>query len=59
MKLALAYGMLGLLSAAHVCAELVGAIHRVTSEKTASLRDAEHRDQLWIPVWYSAAADAV
>jgi len=49
----------GLLSAAHVCAELVGEIHRVTSEKTASLRDAEHRDQLRITVWYPAAADAV
>ena len=51
--------LLGLLSAAHVCAELVGEIHRVTSEKTASLRDAEHRDQLRITVWYPAAADAV
>ena len=59
MKLVLAYGMLGLLSATHVCAEPVGETHRVTSEKTASLRDAGHRDQLRITVWYSAAGDAV
>jgi len=51
--------MLGLLSATQVCAEPVGETHRVTSEKTASLRDAEHRDQLRITVWYPAAADAV
>jgi hypothetical protein len=59
MKLALAYGILGLLSATHVCAEPVGETHRVTSEKTASLRDAEHRDHLRITVWCPAAADAV
>jgi predicted dienelactone hydrolase len=59
MKLALVYGMLGLLSATQVCAEPVGETHRVTSEKTASLRDAGHRDQLRITVWYPAAADAV
>ena len=59
MKLALVYSMLGLLSATQVCAEPVGETHRVTSEKTASLRDAEHRDQLRITVWYPAAADAV
>jgi predicted dienelactone hydrolase len=59
MKLALVYGMLGLLSATQVCAEPVGETHRATSEKTASLRDAGHRDQLRITVWYPAAADAV
>ena len=59
MKLALVCGMLALLSTAQVCAEPVGETHRVTSEKTASLRDAGHRDQLRITVWYPAAADAV
>jgi predicted dienelactone hydrolase len=51
--------MLGLLWAAHTYADPVGEMHRVTSEKTASLRDAQHRDQLRITVWYPAAADAV
>ena len=31
----------------------------MTSERTARLRDAQHRDLLRITVWYSAAADAV
>ena len=59
MKLVFVCGMLLLLSAAHVCAEPVGETHRVTSENTAHLRDAEHRDQLRITVWYPAAANAV
>ena len=37
----------------------VGEIHRVTSEPTAALRDAQHRDTLRITVWYPAAGDAV
>jgi predicted dienelactone hydrolase len=37
----------------------VGEIHRVTTEPTAALRDARHRDELRITVWYPAAADAV
>jgi predicted dienelactone hydrolase len=37
----------------------VGEIHRVTSEPTAALRDAQHRDEIRITVWYPAAADAV
>jgi hypothetical protein len=51
--------VLSLLSGAHVCAEPVGEAHRLTSEKTASLRDAQHRNQLRITVWYPAAADSV
>jgi predicted dienelactone hydrolase len=32
-----------------------GEIHRITSERTASLRDAQHRNELRITVWYPAA----
>lgn len=37
----------------------VGEIHRLATERTASLRDAQHRSELRITVWYPAAADAV
>ena len=37
----------------------VGETHRVTSDATASLRDAQQRPALRITVWYPAAADAV
>jgi predicted dienelactone hydrolase len=37
----------------------VGEIHRVTTESTAALRDAQHRNELRITVWYPAAGDAV
>jgi predicted dienelactone hydrolase len=59
MKLPLLVGMIGYLSVASVLAQPVGETHRVTSERTARLRDAQHRDLLRITVWYSAAADAV
>ena len=59
MKLLLFVSMIGYLSVASVHAQPVGETHRVTSERTASLRDAQHRDLLRITVWYSAAADAV
>ncbi len=51
--------MFWLLAAAPVRAEPVGEAHRVTTDTTASLRDAHHRDQVRITVWYPAAADAV
>ena len=51
--------VLGLLSTAPVCADPVGETHRVTLEKTAGLRDAQHRNELRITVWYPAAADAL
>jgi predicted dienelactone hydrolase len=57
--LAVAVGMLGVLVAASAQAGPVGETHRVTSEPTASLRDAKHRSELRITVWYPAAADAV
>jgi predicted dienelactone hydrolase len=52
-------GMLGILAAGDAHAAPVGETHRVTSEQTASLRDAKHRAEVRITVWYPAAADAV
>jgi predicted dienelactone hydrolase len=51
--------LLVLLSFQRAHADPVGETHRVTTEKTAALRDAEHRDQLRVIVWYPAAKDAV
>jgi predicted dienelactone hydrolase len=59
MKLLFVCIVLGLLSAARAYADPVGEMHRVVSEKAASLRDAKDRDQLRITVWYPAAADAI
>jgi predicted dienelactone hydrolase len=41
------------------CAAPVGELHRTAYDPTASLRDAQHRTQLRITVWYPASADAV
>jgi len=51
--------LFGLLSIAVALADPVGEMHRVASEKVASLRDAQHRDQLRITIWYPAASDAI
>src|SRR5471032_197737 len=51
--------LLILLAAGTTFAEPVGETHRVTADPTASLRDAQHRPELRITVWYPAAADAV
>jgi predicted dienelactone hydrolase len=61
MKRAFAFGigMLGILAAGNIQAAPVGETHRVTTEPTASLRDAKHRTELRITIWYPAAADAV
>jgi CubicO group peptidase (beta-lactamase class C family)/dienelactone hydrolase len=40
-------------------ADPVGETHRVTTEKTAVLRDAERRDQLRVTIWYPATKDSV
>ncbi len=40
-------------------ADPVGETHRLTTEKTGVLRDAQHRDRLRVTVWYPAAKDAV
>jgi hypothetical protein len=37
----------------------VGETHRVATEPTASLRNAQHRPELRITIWYPAAGDAV
>jgi predicted dienelactone hydrolase len=58
-SLTIAVGMLGILAAMSANAAPVGETHRVTSEQTASLRDAQHRTALRVTVWYPAAADAV
>jgi predicted dienelactone hydrolase len=58
-SLAVGVGILGILAAGTAQAAPVGEIHRLASEPTASLRDAKHRSELRITVWYPAAADAV
>jgi predicted dienelactone hydrolase len=37
----------------------VGETHRVATERTASLRDAQHRPEIRITIWYPAASNAV
>ena len=37
----------------------VGERHLVTTDRTAALRDAQHRDQVPITIWYPAASGAV
>jgi predicted dienelactone hydrolase len=51
--------MLAILAVGSAQAAPVGETHRVTPEPTASLRDAKHRAELRITVWYPAATDAV
>lgn len=51
--------ILAILAAGIAHAAPVGEIHRVTFSPTANLRDAEHRSELRITVWYPAAPDAV
>lgn len=51
--------LLVLLSFQRAHADPVGETHRVTTEKTAVLRDAERRDQLRVTIWYPASKDSV
>jgi predicted dienelactone hydrolase len=51
--------LLVLLSFQRAHADPVGETHRVTTEKTAVLRDAERRDQLRVTIWYPATKDSV
>jgi predicted dienelactone hydrolase len=51
--------LLVLLSLQRAHADPVGETHRVTTEKTAVLRDAERRDQLRVTIWYPATKDSV
>jgi predicted dienelactone hydrolase len=48
-----------LLGAGPALSAPVGEIHRVATEPTAALRDAQHRSEIRITVWYPAAGDAV
>jgi len=51
--------LLLLLVAAAANAANVGELHRTAFDRTAALRDAQHRAVLRITVWYPASADAV
>jgi len=51
--------LLVLLSLQRAHADPVGETHRVTTEKTAGLRDAERRDQVRVTIWYPATKDSV
>jgi predicted dienelactone hydrolase len=51
--------LLVLLSFQRAHADPVGETHRVRTEKTAVLRDAERRDQLRVTIWYPATKDSV
>jgi predicted dienelactone hydrolase len=60
----LGLGLLGAAAFGHAAslranAAPVGETHRVATERTASLRDARHRPELRITIWYPAARDAV
>lgn len=48
-------GILAILTVGNAHAAPVGETHRVTSDPTASLRDAEHRPEFRITIWYPAA----
>jgi predicted dienelactone hydrolase len=56
-RLALAAATLALATAA--AAEPVGERHLETTNPTAALRDADHKDKLRVTVWYPAAEGAV
>jgi predicted dienelactone hydrolase len=50
---------LGVATSLQANAAPVGETHRVATEPTAGLRDAQHRPELRITIWYPAASDAV
>jgi predicted dienelactone hydrolase len=57
--LAFVIGVAACLVAAGAQAGPVGELHRVVSDPTASLRDAEHSSRLRVTVWYPAAPGSV
>jgi predicted dienelactone hydrolase len=59
VKLLFGAALLVLLSFQRAHADPVGETHRVTTEKTAVLRDAERRDQLRVTIWYPATKGSV
>lgn len=52
-------GVLLAVAASYAHAAPVGEVHRVTSDLSASLRDAEHRPDVRVTIWYPAAASAI
>jgi predicted dienelactone hydrolase len=58
-RILLATVTIALVAAANAGAAPVGETHRATFERTAALRDAKHRPDLRITVWYPAEAGAV
>ena len=59
MRRLILLGVLAALVAAPARAQPVGEAHRMASDTTASLRDADHRDQVRVTIWYPAAAGTV
>jgi predicted dienelactone hydrolase len=51
--------MLAMVAVGQVHAAPVGETHRLTTDPTASLRDAVHRPEVRITIWYPAAPDAI
>ena len=52
-------GALIAVAAGHVHAAPVGELHRVASDPSASLRDAEHRPDVRVTIWYPAAIGTI
>jgi len=59
MKFLIMFTLVGAATVAGAYADPVGEIHRMTSDKTANLRDAKHRDEVRVTIWYPAASDAI
>jgi predicted dienelactone hydrolase len=58
-SLLLALGALMLSAGASAADYVAGETHRTTSEPSAAVRDAQHRAELRITIWYPAAIGAV
>ena len=59
LKVTRAIAAATLLLALPTLAAPVGETHRIATEPTAVLRDAQHRDTVRVTVWYPASPDAV
>ncbi len=51
--------MLAVVGTGHAQAGPVGEIHRLAPDATASLRDAAHRPEVRVTIWYPAAPNAI
>ena len=58
LKICMAFIVAGLCLSGTAAASPAGERHLIASEDTARVRDAQHRDQLRITIWYPAAANA-